>query len=233
MCFAESQRRDGEYGRGLQSHRRLSQLPFSLPVRLYFLFCKIPSSQRLTLETPQQRRRLYAYQPRSSLLPPHLYSFSNRFFPLPDYPLGYRHLDPIYEAYVAWLTSQIQPTIALHGFCFVAWCVSMGHLRRITEQRPASSPSGPWKRVSSRLERWSPSEQIFPTGPGTKAFLESKEWKRLYDKYEAVFREDGGANMEGVGVVEKVEGTVRRATLVIDLEVSPFSLFVPFCSKED
>lgn len=117
-----------------------------------------------------------------------------------------------------WFSAQLRPPIDEHGFCFVAWCVSMGHVRRITEQLEAD---GRWTKVSSRLERWSASEQIYPTGPGLQAFLDCSEWERLNTKYEEIFSRDGGANMQGVSVVATKDGKVRRSTLVIDLEGCP------------
>jgi hypothetical protein len=54
-----------------------------------------------------------------------------------------------------------------------------------------------------------------------KAYLDSREYRELYEKYKKRFNEDGGAGMKGVRV-EGEEGEGRRAELVIDLEVSPF-----------
>ena len=59
----------------------------------------------------------------------------------------------------------------------------MGHVRRITEQREAD---GSWSKISNRLERWSASEQIYPTGAGTHAFLACSEWQRLHTKYRKI-----------------------------------------------
>lgn len=134
---------------------------------------------------------------------------------------GYRHLDPIVEAYVQWMVAQLRPVVEAHGYCFVAWAVAMGHLRRLTEQKEAS---GEWKVVSSRLERWSPSEQVYPTGPSLTAFLGSPEYGTLFTKYRDIFARDGGAQMTGVAVVPREEGKERRATLVIDLEVSSLAI---------
>lgn len=71
------------------------------------------------------------------------------------------------------------------------------------------------------MERWCPSEQVFATGESMKAYLDSREYRELYEKYKKRFNEDGGAGMKGVRV-EGEEGEGRRAELVIDLEVSPF-----------
>lgn len=51
-----------------------------------------------------------------------------------------------------------------------------------------------------------------------KAYLGSKEYAALYEKYKKRFNEDGGAGMKGVSV-EGEEGEGRKAELVIDLEV--------------
>lgn len=85
------------------------------------------------------------------------------------------------------------------------------------EQGPTT---GDWSRVSTRLERWHPSEQVYATSPAIRGWLYGDEWKALYDKWKAVFDEDGGANGEGVSVVEGIPGARRRSTLMIDLEVS-------------
>ncbi|ORY55541.1 hypothetical protein BCR35DRAFT_271843, partial [Leucosporidium creatinivorum] len=133
---------------------------------------------------------------------------------------GWTHLDPIFEAYLDFLTTSLTPCISLHGYAFVSWAVSLGHLRRITYEETLPVGSEDWKVVSNRLERWSPSEQVYPTSKGMKGFLESEEWKGLFEKWKAVFERDGGAMGEGVGVVKGTEGARRRAELRIDLEVS-------------
>ncbi|KAL8281136.1 hypothetical protein RQP46_006494 [Phenoliferia psychrophenolica] len=132
--------------------------------------------------------------------------------------LGYKHFCPVYSAYFQWFHHQLQPTIEAHGFCFVAWAVSMGHVRRITEQL---EPGGHWTKISNRLERWSASEQVFVTGPGPQAFLGCSEWERIRSKYREILWRDGAANMEGVSVVEPEAGAVRRSTLQVDLEGCP------------
>lgn len=135
-----------------------------------------------------------------------------------DSTRGWRHLDPIVEAYVAWITEQMQPYIEAHGLSFVAWAVSLGHLRRVTEQQ---SSDATWTQISDRLERWSPSEQVYATGSGMRAWLYSDGWQSLYDKWLGVFRLNGGAMGQGVGVVQgPIEGQLR-ARLVLDLEGCP------------
>lgn len=117
------------------------------------------------------------------------------------------------------------PTLTDHGLAFVAWAVSLGHLRRLTLELDTST--GEWNEISNRLERWCPSEQVYPTGLSMKGYLESAEWKKLFDKWTAVFEEDGGANGTGVSVVAGVEGAKRKAELRIDLEVSSALLSAP------
>lgn len=116
------------------------------------------------------------------------------------------------------MTSQLESTTEAHGFAFVSWAVSLGHLRRITEE--LSPGSTEWTKLSDRLERWSPSEQVFPTGESMRSFVGSDEWERLSVRWRGVFEENGGAEGEGVGVVKGIEGRPKRARLVIDLEVS-------------
>ncbi|KAM0753019.1 hypothetical protein T439DRAFT_323632 [Meredithblackwellia eburnea MCA 4105] len=142
--------------------------------------------------------------------------------------LGYIHLDPIYQAYVSWLSSQMAPYHEIHGYAFVSWAVSLGHVRRITEEQvDLNNPDAGWRRLSNRLERWSPSEQLYPTGTALSSLLESKEWKRLNEKYRAVFDKDGGANLEGVTIGADAEDEtqrkrkLRRARLIIDEEGCP------------
>lgn len=53
-----------------------------------------------------------------------------------------------------------------------------------------------------------------------KGFLESEEWKAMYERWRGVFEKDGGAMGEGVSVVEGTDGARRKAELRIDLEVS-------------
>ena len=159
---------------------------------------------------------------------------------------GYKHVDPVYEAYTKWMQSQLQPFLADHGFCFVAWGVSMGFCRRITEVLVESGTGQEeggeegkkeeWRIVSSRLERYSPQEQIYSTSPSMESFMNSKEYGRLYEKYLKILMKDGGANMEGVdmvggadhagkdvgvnGVKEDRAGR-RRARLIIDVDSCP------------
>lgn len=82
------------------------------------------------------------------------------------------------------------------------------------------------------MERWIPSDQVFPTSESMKAFFqEGSEWDRIRMEWEAKFRADGGANGEGVEVVprleaeEGVEKRGRRSSLIIDLEVSLTGVF--------
>lgn len=116
------------------------------------------------------------------------------------------------------MTSQLESTTESHGFAFVSWAVSLGHLRRITEELPEGSTE--WRKSSDRLERWSPSEQVFPTSESMSSFVGSEEWERLRGRWKAIFEENGGAEGEGVGVVKGEGGRPKRARLVIDLEVS-------------
>lgn len=133
------------------------------------------------------------------------------------------------QAYTVWMENQLSLVGTEHGAGFVAWGVSMGFCRRITEEFLPSSESeeessGEWRTISSRLERWSPSEQLFPTSTSISLFLSSTAYMKLYDKYLALFNLDGGANLEGVAMVPTTqEGGVRRrrARLVIDLEGCP------------
>jgi hypothetical protein len=115
------------------------------------------------------------------------------------------------------MTDQLDPYLREHGYCFVCWAVSMGHLRRITEVRDGSDD--PWRQLSSRLERWSPSEQVFPTSLALKSYLEDPEYKTMFEKYKNLFAENGGAMMKGVSVVEVEEKMEKRARLAIDMEV--------------
>ena len=135
-----------------------------------------------------------------------------------DSQRGWRHVDPIVEAYVNFLTTQVTPTVTEHGLAFVAWAISLGHLRRITYE--ANDRTGEWDEISNRLERWSPSEQVFPTSDSMRGFLECAEWKQLFDKWTAKFAQDGGANESGVSVAKGTEGAKRKAELKVDLEVS-------------
>ena len=157
---------------------------------------------------------------------------------------GYKHIDPVYEAYTKWMQSQLGPFLAEHGFCFVAWGVSMGFCRRITEVSIASEGRDEgsevekgkeeWKIVSSRLERYSPQEQIYSTSPSMASFMNSKEYVRLYEKYLKILMKDGGANLEGVDMVSAAEhlgstsvenaapgGGRKRSRLIIDIENCP------------
>ena len=91
----------------------------------------------------------------------------------------------------------------------------MGFTRRITE---VESEDG-WKQVSSRLERWSPSEQVFPASAAMLSLLDSPEYSRLYNKYYEIFELDGGANLTGVDSVV-VEGK-KRSRLILAVEDCP------------
>jgi hypothetical protein len=117
----------------------------------------------------------------------------------------------------------MKPYIDDHGLSFVAWAVSLGHLRRVTEQLlPEDASKQTWTQISNRLERWSPSEQVYPTGSGMRAWLYSSEWQELYDKWLEIFRLDGGATGTGVSLIEQIADTTRlRARLVLDLEGCP------------
>lgn len=120
--------------------------------------------------------------------------------------------------------------------------VSMGHLRRETYliSPSASSPASPSlpltfsvnssspplpsattkAKLSSRLERWSPSEQVYPTSESMKSYFSSPAYCALFDKYQEILERDGGANEAGVGVIDIIhEGGERKAELVVDMEV--------------
>lgn len=131
------------------------------------------------------------------------------------------------EAYVNFVTAQVSPTIQEHGFAFVAHAISLGHLRRVTLELNVETEA--WDEISNRLERWSPSEQVFPTSQSVRSFVESAEWKMLFDKWTAIFEEDGGANGAGVSVAKGTDGAKKKAVLRIDLEVSVPVALPPAC----
>ncbi|KAM0792022.1 hypothetical protein ACM66B_006251 [Microbotryomycetes sp. NB124-2] len=129
---------------------------------------------------------------------------------------GWRHVDPATEAYVEFVSHQVEPSVKQHGLAFVAWAISLGHLRRKTERYDPSSDS--WTVVRERLERWTPAEQLYPTSDGVKQFLYGPEYTSLYDKWTSLFAANGGA-MNGV---EPDEGQPNlRASLYIDMEACP------------
>ncbi|SCV72806.1 BQ2448_4343 [Microbotryum intermedium] len=132
---------------------------------------------------------------------------------------GWRYLDPIFEAYVEWMNISLTPYIEEHGLTFVAWAVTHGHLRRVTLERPFATAE--WEEISNRLERWNPSEQMYPTSAALKAWFDGPEWHALHTKWKGRFAEDGGAVGEGVSIAGEMKpGTERRCVLKIDLNAA-------------
>lgn len=142
----------------------------------------------------------------------------------PDADRGWLYVDPIVQAYVSWMDSQLEPALKQHGGVFVSWAVSTGHLRRITEELDTSRSPSVWRQVSTRMERWSSSEQVFPASDAMRKWFDAGEWRRLRDKWGSIFEENGGAMGEGVSVVDGAPGARRRTTLKIDMEVKLFSV---------
>ncbi|KAK4046096.1 hypothetical protein OIV83_006349 [Microbotryomycetes sp. JL201] len=129
---------------------------------------------------------------------------------------GWRHVDPAMEAYVEFVTRQVESSIKQHGLAFVAWAISLGHLRRKTEEYNPDSDS--WHVVRERLERWTPAEQLYPTSTGVRDFLFGPEYTALYKKWTTLYAANGGA----MATTEpKQDQPKLRASLYIDMEACP------------
>ncbi|KAK4046662.1 hypothetical protein OIO90_006474 [Microbotryomycetes sp. JL221] len=134
---------------------------------------------------------------------------------------GWRHTDPAMEAYINWLTKQVEPYLQQHGLAFVAWAVSLGHLRRSVERHDNETSS--WKVERDNLERWTPAEQLYPTSDSVKEFLYGPEWSGLFEQWTEIYDYNGGAHMPD----DLTESPKLRARLYIDMETPKMPLQPP------
>ncbi|KAH8928230.1 hypothetical protein BT69DRAFT_592653 [Atractiella rhizophila] len=118
---------------------------------------------------------------------------------------GYLFLNPVFDAYFEWTCQQLKPHIQTHGFVFIAWAWTNGHIRRVH-----SSPSG---ETSRELERWNPEEQLLPCGESMRHFFKSEGWKSLRKKYLQVFEKD-----ESTSLTVEVESATELWKLSLDGE---------------
>ncbi|CAG8438090.1 2018_t:CDS:2 [Funneliformis mosseae] len=77
----------------------------------------------------------------------------------------YTFLNPAFQAYFDCLCDSLADDLRIHGLSAVSWAFCNGHVRNRDDE----------------IEIWNPEEQIYPVSSKLRSYLDSRDYKRLYN----------------------------------------------------